>query len=95
VIVGDSGRLADVDYPNNLRGYSFDAFITTIDLGNLTTSDVVRYTMEVSVTGSGLETGGFARAPIRSISRGAARASPSERRSRSRGPPSCSESQEP
>jgi len=51
----------DADFPNNVRGYRFDSLFTHIDLGNLTTSDVVRYTMEVSVSGPGLETGGFAR----------------------------------
>jgi len=51
----------DVDYPDSIRGYTFAPLFTTLNLGNLTTSDVVRYTMEVSVTGPGLETGGFAR----------------------------------
>jgi hypothetical protein len=51
----------DANFPRNVRGYTFDPFITTIDLGNLTTSDVVRYTMEVSVAGPGGEVGGFAR----------------------------------
>jgi hypothetical protein len=44
-----------------VRGYLFDPLFTTIDLGTLTTSDVVRYTMEVGVSGPGLETGAFAR----------------------------------
>lgn len=48
-------------FGNDIRGYAFDALLTTIALGNLTTSDVVRYTMEVSVSGPGFETGGFAR----------------------------------
>jgi hypothetical protein len=52
---------ADVDFPNNVASYAFDPLLTTISLGNLTTSDVVRYTMEVSVTGPGREAGGFAR----------------------------------
>jgi len=52
---------SNADFPSNVRGYTFDGLFTTIDLGNLTTSDVVRYTMEVSVSGPGLETGGFAR----------------------------------
>jgi hypothetical protein len=51
---------SDPDFPENIRGYRFDSLFTTIDLGNLSPSDVVRYTMEVSVTGPGLETGGFA-----------------------------------
>jgi hypothetical protein len=50
----------DADFPSNVFGYSFDPLFTTIDLGNLTPSDVVLYTMEVSVSGPGLETGGFA-----------------------------------
>lgn len=51
----------NVDYPNNVFGYRFDPLFTTIALGNLTTSDVVTYTMEVSVSGPGFETGGYAR----------------------------------
>ena len=52
---------SDADFPLSVRGYRFDPLFRTINLGNLTTSDVVRYTMEVSVRGQGLETGGYAR----------------------------------
>jgi hypothetical protein len=52
---------SDVDFPNEVRGFDFDAFAATIPLGSLTTSDVVRYVMEVGVSGPGLETGGLAR----------------------------------
>jgi hypothetical protein len=52
---------SDPDYPSNVRGYRFDPLFTTIPLGNLSTTDVVVYTMEVSVSGPNLETGGFAR----------------------------------
>ncbi len=58
--LGGTG-FADVDFPNNVLGYRFDPLLTTIDLGNLSPTDVVLYTMEVSVSGPGLETGGFAR----------------------------------
>jgi hypothetical protein len=46
---------------NNVRGFAFDEFATTIDLGTLSPSDVVTYVMEVEVRGPGLETGGYAR----------------------------------
>lgn len=52
---------ADPGNPSSVFGYSFDSFFTTIDLGNLSPTDVVLYTMEVSVTGPGLETGAYAR----------------------------------
>jgi hypothetical protein len=52
---------ADVNFPNNVAGYRFDPLFTTIDLGNLLATDVVLYSMEVSVSGPGFETGGFAR----------------------------------
>lgn len=52
---------ADASFPQNVRGYRFDPLLTTLDLGNLTTSDVVRYTMEVTVRAQGFETGGYAR----------------------------------
>jgi hypothetical protein len=51
----------DVDFPSNVFGYQFDPLFTTINLGNLSPTDVVLYTMEVSASGPGLETGGFAR----------------------------------
>lgn len=59
----DLGGVAFVDaaFPQNVRGYRFDPLFTTLHLGNLTPSDVVRYTMEVTVRGQGLETGGYAR----------------------------------
>ena len=43
-----------------MKGYDFAGLFTTVALGDLTTSDVVRYTMEVSVSGPGFETGGRA-----------------------------------
>jgi len=52
---------SDPDFPQNVRGYRFDSLFTTVNLGNLTTSDVVRYVMEVNVRGQGFETGGYAR----------------------------------
>ncbi len=58
--LGGTG-FADVDFPSNVFGYRFDPLFTTINLGNLSPTDVVLYTMEVSVSGPGLETGGFAR----------------------------------
>jgi hypothetical protein len=51
----------DADYPSNVRGFRFDPFSTTIALGNLSPTDIVTYTMEVSVSGPKFETGGFAR----------------------------------
>lgn len=51
----------DARFPQNVRGYRFDPLFQTFHLGNLTPSDVVRYTMQVDVTGQGLETGGYAR----------------------------------
>lgn len=51
---------ADVDFPTDVKGYDFAGLFTTVALGNLTTSDVVRYTMEVSASGPGFETGGRA-----------------------------------
>ena len=53
--------VVDPNYIDSIRGYTFDALLTTIDLGVLSTSDVVRYTMEVSASGPGFETGAFAR----------------------------------
>jgi hypothetical protein len=52
---------ADVDFPTSVFGYQFDPLFTTIDLGNLSPTDVVLYTMEVRVSGPGLETGAVAR----------------------------------
>jgi len=51
----------DPDYPQSVRGYRFDPLFTTIQLGNLAPTDVVRYVMEVNVRGRGFETGGYAR----------------------------------
>ena len=48
-------------FGNHVRGYAFDSFAATIALGNLSPSDVVRYTMEASVSAPGIEAGGFAR----------------------------------
>lgn len=54
--------IANPNWPgNNVRGFAFDEFATTIDLGTLTPTDVVTYVMEVEVRGPGLETGGYAR----------------------------------
>lgn len=52
---------SDVGFPNNVFGYRFDPLFTTIALGNINPTDVVTYTMEVSVSGPGFETGGYAR----------------------------------
>jgi len=52
---------SQVGAPQHVRGYTFDPYFTTLHLGNLTTSDVVRYTMEATVRGQGFETGGYAR----------------------------------
>lgn len=51
---------ADADFPGNVFGRDFAGFLGTVPLGNLTTSDVVRYVMEVSVSGPGLEAGALA-----------------------------------
>lgn len=56
-----STAFTDPTFPQSVRGFRFDPLFQTFQLGNLTPSDVVRYTMEVQVTGQGLETGGYAR----------------------------------
>ncbi len=52
---------SDAHNPSSVFGYAFDPLLTTINLGNLSPTDVVLYTMDVSVSGPGLETGAFAR----------------------------------
>ncbi|MEO8122496.1 MAG: PEP-CTERM sorting domain-containing protein [Burkholderiales bacterium] len=51
---------ADADFPSNVQGYRFDAYVATIPLGVLSTTDVVEYIMQARVSGPGFETGGRA-----------------------------------
>jgi len=55
-----STYFADADYPSNVQGYRFDAYVALIPLGVLATTDVVEYIMQARVSGPGFETGGRA-----------------------------------